>query len=171
MVGGSHSAFCDSGYNQSHYKECMQGAIFMKQNMKFGLILGRLAILKKKLGELWATFEASFFMFSWAKKNKDKIENIFSSQNFFQKSNHRICLSILISSQDRKTNSLVSFLEEILAGTFAFEIYWPLASPLKSCIIFFSAKKHFQLCLAPFTSPRDLSIMTLPDTYGVINHK
>ena len=56
-----------------------------------------------------------------------KIENRFSSQNFFQKLNHRICFSILISSQDRKTNSLVCFLEEVLAGKFAFEIYWPLA--------------------------------------------
>ena len=55
-----------------------------------------------------------------------KIENKFSSQNFFQKPNHRICFSILISSQDRKTNSLVCFLEEILAGKFAFVIYWPL---------------------------------------------
>ena len=31
--------------------------------------------------------------------------------------------SILISSQDRKTNSLVCYLEEVLAGKFAFEIY------------------------------------------------
>ena len=41
----------------------------MEQKMRFGLILGRLAILKKKLGQLWLTFEASFFMFSWAKNN------------------------------------------------------------------------------------------------------
>ena len=52
-----------------------------------------------------------------------KIENKFSSQNFFQKPNHRICLFILISSQDRKTNLLVRFLEEVLAGKFAFKIY------------------------------------------------
>ena len=37
------------------------------------------------------------------------MENKFSSKNFFQKPNHRICFSILISSQDRKTNSLVRF--------------------------------------------------------------
>ena len=43
-----------------------------------------------------------------------KIENKFSSQNFFQKPSE---------SQDRKTNSLVRFLEEVLAGKFAFEIY------------------------------------------------
>ena len=36
--------------------------------------------------------------------------------------------SILISSQDRKTNSLVCFLEEVLGGKFAFKIYWPLIS-------------------------------------------
>ena len=34
-------------YDQSHYVEVAQGAIFMEQNMRFGLILGRLAILKK----------------------------------------------------------------------------------------------------------------------------
>ena len=33
----------------------------------------------------------------------------------------------MISSQDRKTNSLVRFLEEVLAGNFALEIYWPLS--------------------------------------------
>ena len=57
-----------------------------------------------------------------------KIENKFSGQNFFQKPNHRICFSILISSQNRKTNSLVQFLEEVLARKFAFEIYWPLVN-------------------------------------------
>ena len=55
-----------------------------------------------------------------------KIENRFSSQNFFQKPNHRICFSILICSQDRKINLLVRFLEEVLAVKFAFEIYLPL---------------------------------------------
>ena len=38
-------------HDQSHNIEVVQGAIFMKQNMKFGLILGRLAILKK-MGQL-----------------------------------------------------------------------------------------------------------------------
>ena len=33
------------------------------------LVLGRLAILKKKLGRLCAAFEDDFFMFSWAKQN------------------------------------------------------------------------------------------------------
>ena len=32
---------------QIHYVEVAQGAIFMEQNMRFELILGRLAILKK----------------------------------------------------------------------------------------------------------------------------
>ena len=35
---------------QSHYIEVTQGAIFMEQDMRFGLILGWLAILKKKIG-------------------------------------------------------------------------------------------------------------------------
>ena len=52
----------------SHYIEVAQGDIFMEQKMWFGLVLGRLAILKKKsLGRLWATFEDGFFMFSRAK--------------------------------------------------------------------------------------------------------
>ena len=39
----------------------------MEQELRFGLDLGRLALLKK-MGRLWATFEAEIFMFSWAKK-------------------------------------------------------------------------------------------------------
>ena len=38
------------GSIQSHYIEVAQEAIFMEQNMRFGLILGLLAILKKKFG-------------------------------------------------------------------------------------------------------------------------
>ena len=38
---------------QSHYIEVVQGVIFMEQNMRFGLIFGRLVVLKKKdLGRL-----------------------------------------------------------------------------------------------------------------------
>ena len=38
-------------YKQSHYYiETAQGAIFMEQNMRFGLILGWMAILKKQWG-------------------------------------------------------------------------------------------------------------------------
>ena len=37
-----------NGFIQSHYIEVAQGAIFMEQNMRFGVILGRLTILKKK---------------------------------------------------------------------------------------------------------------------------
>jgi hypothetical protein len=39
---------------QSHYIEVAQGDIFMEQKMRFWLVLGRLAILKK---ELWANYE------------------------------------------------------------------------------------------------------------------
>ena len=49
---------------QSHYIEVAQVAIF-KQNMRFGLILGQLVILKKKVGgPVMSNFEGSFFMFS-----------------------------------------------------------------------------------------------------------
>ena len=46
-----------------------------------------------------------------------------SSQNFFQKPNQRICVSILTTYQDRKTNSMVQFLEEVLAGKSVFDFY------------------------------------------------
>ena len=42
-------------FDQSHRIEGI-GAIFMEQNMRFGLILGRLAILKKKLGPIMSNF-------------------------------------------------------------------------------------------------------------------
>ena len=50
-------------YTQSHCIEVTKGDIFMEQKMRFGLVLGWLAILKRKN---WATFEGSFFMFSGA---------------------------------------------------------------------------------------------------------
>jgi hypothetical protein len=37
---------------QSHYIEVAQGDIFMEQKMRFGLVLGQLAILKKMGGRL-----------------------------------------------------------------------------------------------------------------------
>ena len=57
-------------WHQSHYIEVVQGTIFLEQNMIFGLILGWLAILKKVLGRLWATFESSFCMLSGAKNGE-----------------------------------------------------------------------------------------------------
>ena len=38
----------------------------MEQKMRFGLILGWLAILKKKFGPIMSEFEGGFFMFSRA---------------------------------------------------------------------------------------------------------
>ena len=43
-----HDPKFKSNIIQSHYIEVLQGDIFMEQNMRFGLILGQLAILKKK---------------------------------------------------------------------------------------------------------------------------
>ena len=37
------------GENQSHCIEVAQGAIFMEQNVRFGLVLGRLAVQIKRL--------------------------------------------------------------------------------------------------------------------------
>ena len=36
------------------------------RNWDLDWICGQVALLKNKLGQLWATFESSFFMFSWA---------------------------------------------------------------------------------------------------------
>ena len=38
------------GPDQSHYIEVAQGNIFMEKKMRFGLVLGQLAILKKNGG-------------------------------------------------------------------------------------------------------------------------
>ena len=46
---------------QSHYIEVVQGDIFMEQKMTFGLVLGRLAILKKKLGANYEQLLRVFF--------------------------------------------------------------------------------------------------------------
>ena len=61
-----HSAFI---HIQIHHIEVAQGNIFMEQIIRFGLVLGQLALMKKNWGRLGATFENNFFMFSWAKKN------------------------------------------------------------------------------------------------------
>ena len=53
-----------------------------------------------------------------------KIESKFSSQNFFQITNHRICFSILTSYQDRKTNSLVPFLGRSFGWKICFQNHY-----------------------------------------------
>ena len=60
--------FLLNSYDQSHYIEIAQGTIFMEQNMRFGLILGQLAKLKKNWAIKYANFEDGLFKFSWAKK-------------------------------------------------------------------------------------------------------
>ena len=48
-------------YQQGHYIEVAQGTIFMEQSMRFRLILGRLAILKKSFGPIMSNFWNGFF--------------------------------------------------------------------------------------------------------------
>jgi hypothetical protein len=58
----------DTLCQQSHYREVLRWEIFMEQELSFCLDLEKLAVLRKKgLGQLWATFEGGFFMFSGAK--------------------------------------------------------------------------------------------------------
>ena len=53
---------------QSHHIEVVQGDIFMVQKIRFGLVLGRLAILKKRRADYEQLLRVFFFMFSGAKK-------------------------------------------------------------------------------------------------------
>ena len=48
---------------KSLYRSCTVGDFYEKY-LRFGLVLGQLAILKKKLGPIGATFEGGFFMIS-----------------------------------------------------------------------------------------------------------
>ena len=73
-----------------------------------------------------------------------------SSQNFFQKTNQRICFSILTTYQDRKTTLIVRFLEEVLVGKFVFNFYWPLVKAkiirkIPQIFVVFSEKKNFNV--------------------------
>ena len=52
----NHIAKTIHALHQSHCIEVTQGDIFMEQKRRFGLVLGRLAILKKKLGPIMSNF-------------------------------------------------------------------------------------------------------------------
>ena len=57
---------------QSHYIEVTQGDIFMEQKMWFGLVLGRLAILKEEMfGPNMSNFYRQFFHVFRGLKNID----------------------------------------------------------------------------------------------------
>ena len=55
------------------------GAIFMEQNIRFGLILGQLAILKKKWAVKYANFEGGFLCFSGQNNNLSYFLNMVAS--------------------------------------------------------------------------------------------
>ena len=65
-----------SSYNQSCYIEVVQGDIFTEQKMRFRLVLGWLAVLKKKV---WVDYEKclrAVFQVLMAKKTLDFFSNI-----------------------------------------------------------------------------------------------
>ena len=64
---------------QSHFIEVAQGAIFIEQNMRFWLILGQLAILKKKWAVKYANFEGGFLCFSGQNNNLSYFLNMVAS--------------------------------------------------------------------------------------------
>ena len=75
-------------YRQSHYIEVTQGAIFMEQNMRFGLILGRLAMLKKKS---WgADYEQLLMAISSCFQGQNKIYIYFKYRSVCTKKLHNI---------------------------------------------------------------------------------
>ena len=63
LVNDSSSSMSFDGDKQSHYIEVEQGVIFMEQNMRFGMILDRLAVLKKNWAIKYASYEGVFFIF------------------------------------------------------------------------------------------------------------
>ena len=66
-------------YIQSHYIEVAQGDIFIEQKMRFGLVLGQLAILEKNRADYEQLLRAVFFMFSWAKEKKSFVASSLKS--------------------------------------------------------------------------------------------
>ena len=58
-------------FNQSHYREVPRWVIFMEQELRFGLDLGQLALLKKK--HIWANYEQLL----------RPVFSLFGGQNFF----------------------------------------------------------------------------------------
>ena len=70
--------FHSVGPTKSLYKVA-QGAIFMEKNIRFGLILGRLAILEKSLGNYEQLLSAIFSCFHGQKKIKSFLKNIVAS--------------------------------------------------------------------------------------------
>ena len=57
--------------NQSHYIEVAQGDIFMEQKMRFGLVLGRSAVLKK-IGPIMSKCRGQFFHVFRSRKKLDE---------------------------------------------------------------------------------------------------
>ena len=47
---------CEEDSGQSHYTKVVRRAIIMEQKLRFRLVLGRLAIMKKKLGKIMSNF-------------------------------------------------------------------------------------------------------------------
>ena len=67
-----------SNLRQSHYREVPRWEILYETGIEIWAGFGPVGITEKKthLGQLFATFEAGFFKFSWAKIN---INNILSA--------------------------------------------------------------------------------------------
>ena len=64
---------------QSHYREVPRLEIFMEQELIFGLDLGRLALLKKKLGPIMSNFLGRFFQVIMEKINKNIVASTLKS--------------------------------------------------------------------------------------------
>ena len=71
-------------YLQSHYIEVAQGDIFMEQKVIFGLVLGQLATLKKKLSNFWGwffhVFRGNFFFFKYCSVRTKKLNKMKSKE-------------------------------------------------------------------------------------------
>ena len=81
----------DGAKYQSHYIEVTQEDIFMEQNMRFGLILGRLAILKKNGGPIMSNIWGWFFHVFRGKK---KFKILFKNCSIRTKTLHKMIVNI-----------------------------------------------------------------------------
>ena len=97
------------GPNQSHYIEVRKEAIFMEHNMRFRLILGQVAILKKKIEPImcnfWSrffkVFMGNFFFFKHCSVHTKKLHNIsYIFYSFLAKNRLNIHNQLCIAPQE-----------------------------------------------------------------------
>ena len=76
LVSMPHISFSQKQIKQSHYIDVAHGAIFIEQNMRFGLVLGQLAILEKNWAVKYGSFEGVFYVFMGENEGEKTKKNL-----------------------------------------------------------------------------------------------